>query len=52
MITLFHVTGSYMYVEPDGTAIGVDDVFSQIQSAREHYEKVGLGADYAHQFLR
>ncbi|QKX57783.1 uncharacterized protein TRUGW13939_04903 [Talaromyces rugulosus] len=52
MITLFHVTGSYTYVEPDGTAIGVEDVFSQIQSASDHYETVGLGADYVKQFLR
>ncbi|KAJ9142954.1 ChrR Cupin-like domain family protein [Pleurostoma richardsiae] len=52
MITLFHVTGAYVYVDPDGKALGIEDVFSKLQSAREHYERVGLGADYANQFIR
>ena len=52
MVTLFHVTGSYTYCEPDGTAIGVEDVHTQYQTALEHYEKVGLGEDYIKSLVR
>lgn len=52
MATLFHVTGAYIYVDPDGTPIGVEDVFTKIANARAHYEKVGLGADYVNQCIR
>jgi 2,4'-dihydroxyacetophenone dioxygenase len=52
MITLFHVTGAYIYVDVDGAPVGVEDVFSKITSARAHYERVGLGADFVNQFIR
>lgn len=52
MITLFHVTGSYIYVDPEGKAFSIEDVFSKMQSARDHYEKVGLGADYVNKLIR
>lgn len=52
MVTMFHVTGAYIYVDPDGTPVGVEDVFSKLAAARAHYESVGLGADFADQFLR
>ncbi|TVY32805.1 hypothetical protein LOCC1_G008941 [Lachnellula occidentalis] len=52
MVTLFHVTGAYVYVDPDGKALGVEDVFSKLELARAHYEKVGLGKEYADQFVR
>ncbi|MDF2444241.1 MAG: 2,4-dihydroxyacetophenone dioxygenase [Subtercola sp.] len=52
MATLFHVTGAYIYVDPDGNPTGVEDVFTKLQNAREHYERVGLGADYVQQFIR
>lgn len=52
MITLFHVTGAYIYVDPDGNAVGVEDVFTKLEAARKHYEAVGLGADYADRFVR
>jgi len=52
MATLFHVTGAYVYVDPYGKAEKVEDVFSKIKMAREHYEKVGLGADFVDQFIR
>ncbi len=42
MATLFHVTG----------AIGVEDVFTKIENAGAHYERVGLGATYIEQFIR
>lgn len=52
MITMFHVTGAYIYVDVDGNTVGVEDVFSKIQKAREHYEAIGLGADYVNRFVR
>jgi 2,4'-dihydroxyacetophenone dioxygenase len=52
MITLFHVTGAYIYVDPDGNAVGVEDVFTKLEAARKHYEAVGLGADYVERFIR
>jgi 2,4'-dihydroxyacetophenone dioxygenase len=52
MTTWFHVTGAYVYVDPDGNALGVEDVFTKIANARKHYESVGLGADYVDQFIR
>ena len=52
MVTLFHVTGAYIYVDPDGNAVGVEDVFTKLEAARRHYEAVGLGADYVERFIR
>jgi hypothetical protein len=52
MITLFHVTGSLLYCDPDGKVVGADDVFSKLELAKKHYEKVGLGADFVQQFVR
>lgn len=31
MITMFHVTGAYIYVDVDGNPTGVEDVFSKIE---------------------
>jgi hypothetical protein len=52
MRTLFHVTGAYIYVDPDGVPVGIEDVFSKIVNARRHYEAVGLGASYVDRFVR
>jgi 2,4'-dihydroxyacetophenone dioxygenase len=52
MITWFHVTGGYTYVDPQGVAVGYEDVFTKIEAARRHYEEIGLGADYVKQFIR
>lgn len=52
MATLFHVTGAYIYVDADGAPTGVEDVFTKIASARIHYQRVGLGAEYVEQFIR
>ncbi|KAF9696579.1 hypothetical protein EKO04_005163 [Ascochyta lentis] len=52
MMTLFHVTGAYIYVDADGTPVGVEDVFSKILLAKKHYADVGLGEDYVEQFIR
>lgn len=52
MVTLFFVTGAYVYVDPQGKAEKVEDVFSKVKLAREHYEKVGLGKGFVDQFIR
>ena len=52
MITLFQVNGIMLYVDPDGNALGYEDVFSKIAMCRKHYETCGLGADYVDRFIR
>ncbi len=52
MITLFQVTGSLMYVDPQGASTGYDDVFTRLDKARAHYTAVGLGERYVEQFIR
>jgi 2,4'-dihydroxyacetophenone dioxygenase len=52
MITLFHVTGGYTYVDPFGTPLGYEDVFTKVEHSRRHFEAIGLGADHINRFLR
>ena len=52
MGALFQVNGSLIYVDPQGTAIGYEDVFTRIEKARAHYASVGLGEQYVEQFIR
>jgi len=52
MITLFQVNGIMLYVDPDGNAVGYEDVFSKIAMCRRHYETCGLGGDYVERFIR
>ena len=52
MITLFHITGAMIYVDPWGQQTGYEDVFSKIDLCRAHYTACGLGADYVNQFIR
>ena len=52
MITWFHNTGGYTYVDPQGTPVGYEDVFTKIAAAKRHYKAIGLGEDYVNQFLR
>uniref|UniRef100_UPI003B522AF8 2,4'-dihydroxyacetophenone dioxygenase family protein n=1 Tax=Roseovarius indicus TaxID=540747 RepID=UPI003B522AF8 len=51
MVTLFHVSGGYVYVDPQGNALGYEDVFTKIEIARKHYEAQGL-TDLIHSFIR
>lgn len=37
MITLFHITGCMIYVDPWGKQTGYEDVFTKIAMCREHY---------------
>ena len=52
MVTLFHVTGGYTYVDPDGTAIGYEDVFTKLDRVIAHYEASGLGRAGAEALMR
>ncbi|MCU1391303.1 MAG: cupin 2 conserved barrel domain protein [Ilumatobacteraceae bacterium] len=52
MITLFHVTGGLVYVDPYGVPIGYEDAHTKLAMARQHYTEVGLGADHVEQFVR
>lgn len=40
--TLFHVTGGYAYVDPEGRAEGFEDVFTKLEPTRRHVEAAGL----------
>jgi quercetin dioxygenase-like cupin family protein len=52
MITWFHVTGGYTYVDPYGAALGYEDVFTKLATAREHYAKLGLSEEYLTRIIR
>jgi hypothetical protein len=52
MVTLFHVTGAYTYLDEEGKPIRHEDVFTKIEAAVKHYEACGLGEDYVRQFIR
>lgn len=52
MITLFTIHGALIYVDPQGNALGYDDVFTRIGKYRAHFESVGLGGDYVKKFRR
>ena len=34
-----------IYVDPEGNAVGVEDVFTKLEAARKHHEAVRLGTD-------
>ena len=50
--TIFWITGTMASVDDKGELIGYADVFTRIEQARRHYEKVGLGAEYAESLIR
>jgi quercetin dioxygenase-like cupin family protein len=52
MITLFHVTGVTVFVDPWGKPVDYSDVFHKIELCRAHYARVGFGADHVDQFIR
>jgi quercetin dioxygenase-like cupin family protein len=43
MVTLFHVTGGYTYVDPQGVALSYEDVFTKLDNVRAHHASAGLG---------
>lgn len=52
MIALFHVSGGYVYVDPQGAALGYEDVFTKLEAAERHYIATGLEADFVSLFVR
>lgn len=52
MITWFHVTGGYTYVDPQGVAQGYEDVFTKIAATRKHYAEIGLDEQAVQQLIR
>lgn len=46
MITLFHVTAGYTYLDPDGAITGFEDVFTKIDAVRRFHAKLGLGPEH------
>lgn len=52
MITWFHVTAGYTYVDPHGAAQGYEDVFTRLASARTHYASIGLDNTYVQRLVR
>ncbi|KAJ0114118.1 uncharacterized protein J7T55_007952 [Diaporthe amygdali] len=52
LITMFHIMGVYIYVDPKGVPVGVQDVSSKFEWSRRHYEDVGLDGNFADEFVR
>jgi 2,4'-dihydroxyacetophenone dioxygenase len=52
MVTLFHATGGYTYIDQEGRPTGYEDVFTKIDYARQHYGRIGLGEDWVNRFIR
>lgn len=52
MITLFHVCGALVYYDQDDHVVAHDDVHTKIEMCKQHFEAVGLGADFVRQFIR
>ncbi len=52
MLTFFYIDGPVLYVDDNDKVIRVEDNLNLIEMAKEHYEKVGLGADLVDAFIR
>jgi quercetin dioxygenase-like cupin family protein len=52
MITLFQVNGELLYLDEQGNQTSYDDVHTKIEFCRQHFQAVGLGADYVDRFIR
>jgi 2,4'-dihydroxyacetophenone dioxygenase len=52
MLVHFNVTGPLIWLDEDGEPAGHFDVFDYIRLCQEHYEKVGIGADYIEKLFR
>ena len=48
----FKVRGPLIWLDEDGNAVDFFDVHNYIDICKEHYEKVGIGADYIDTLLR
>lgn len=52
MLTLFHVTGGYTYVDPQGRAMGYEDVFTKLEAVRAHHERIGHDPEAVTRLMR
>jgi 2,4'-dihydroxyacetophenone dioxygenase len=52
MKVFFVVTGPLVWLDEKGESCGYFDVHDYIRLCREHYERVGLGADYVKKLFR
>jgi 2,4'-dihydroxyacetophenone dioxygenase len=52
MKVFFVVNGPLIWLDEKGESCGYYDAHDYIKLCREHYEKVGIGADYANQLIR
>ena len=52
MKVFFIVTGPLIWLDDNGESIGHFDVADYIELCREHYDKVGIGADYVDTLIR
>ena len=52
MHCFFAISGSVNYVDEEGRDVRAEDVFHRLDRAQQHYEEVGLGADYVKNFVR
>lgn len=52
MISFFYIGGPTLYMDEEDRVVHVEDNFALIDLARQHYDKVGLGADFVENFIR
>jgi 2,4'-dihydroxyacetophenone dioxygenase len=52
MKVTFNVTGPLIWLDENGEPEGNFDVYDYINLCKEHYEKVGIGADYVDKLIR
>ena len=52
MQTAFIIQGPTLYLDEQDKVTLIEDNFHLIETARNHYIKVGLGADFVKQFIR
>ena len=52
MRAFFIVTGPLIWLDEDGQPDGYFDVHDYIKLCKDHYEKVGIGADYVNTLVR
>jgi quercetin dioxygenase-like cupin family protein len=52
MITFFYIGGAVLYTDEEENVVHVEDNIGLIQLCRDHFEKVGLGADFVNHFIR
>lgn len=52
MRVFFVVTGPLIWIDEEGETIGHFDVHDYIKLAKEHYEEVGIGADFVETLYR